>query len=340
MGDPAFFNVRGGANPHTRNLLGLKKHVRADLAIAQWHALARALTGLGVRVFVIPAHAECTGLVYPANAGFLPDPEETPPQARLYLLSRLIPSRAAETPVYRNFLSRLGFAPILAQYRFEGEADFFPVAGTFALTTGPIERQRFVPRLGLPPWRRVYGFRTQAAEAAELEPLVAPRPVLRLTLRDERFYHGDTVLCSFGGRREHLLAWLPGLTASSRALLEKHHGSRIIPLERADAEVYAANSFGLVSEGKPALLMPAGVSEELLAAVSERGVRPLCVDVSEFLKKGGGSVKCMIGDLGEMTADEMLLPGDVARFRRERDYRTLYPSPQGIPASGAIPARA
>jgi hypothetical protein len=27
-------------------------------------------------------------------------------------------------------------------------------------------------------------------------------------------------------------------------------------------------------------------------------VTPLSVDVSEFLKKGGGSVKCMLGDLG------------------------------------------
>ena len=44
--------------------------------------------------------------------------------------------------------------------------------------------------------------------------------------------------------------------------------------------------------------MPAGVSDRLLAQVRERGVTPLTVDVSEFLKKGGGSVKCMIGDLG------------------------------------------
>jgi hypothetical protein len=27
-------------------------------------------------------------------------------------------------------------------------------------------------------------------------------------------------------------------------------------------------------------------------------VTPITIDVSEFLKKGGGSVKCMIGDLG------------------------------------------
>ena len=44
--------------------------------------------------------------------------------------------------------------------------------------------------------------------------------------------------------------------------------------------------------------MPAGVSDRLVGQVRERGVVPIQVDVSEFLKKGGGSVKCMIGDLG------------------------------------------
>ena len=49
------------------------------------------------------------------------------------------------------------------------------------------------------------------------------------------------------------------------------------------------------------LVMPGGVSEALLAAVRERAVEPIVVDVSEFLKKGGGSVKCMIGDLGPVS---------------------------------------
>jgi len=44
--------------------------------------------------------------------------------------------------------------------------------------------------------------------------------------------------------------------------------------------------------------MPEGVSENLLAQIRERDVTPVTVNVSEFLKKGGGSVKCMIGDLG------------------------------------------
>lgn len=324
MGDPAHFSVRGGANPHTRNRLGLRKRVSRAEAIAQWHALAGALVSLDVRVFVIPPSDACPGLVYPANAGFLPDPGETPPTARFYLLSNLIETRAGETPVYRDFLSRLGFAPVQSRYRFEGEADFIPAGDVFLFTCGPLERQRFVPRFGLPPWRRVYGFRSEPRAEAELAALVPARKLLRLELVDERYYHGDTVLASFGPGRKHLLAYLPGLSPASRDLLEKYCGDHLIPLSDDDAALYAANSFALRFRGKHCLLMPVGVSEALLARVRETGVEPITVDVGEFLKKGGGSVKCMIGDLGELTTEEHLLPPEVAAFRKERDYRTLY----------------
>ena len=46
------------------------------------------------------------------------------------------------------------------QFRFEGEADFFPAGDLYLLTHGTLERQRFVPTLAIPPWKRVYGFRT------------------------------------------------------------------------------------------------------------------------------------------------------------------------------------
>jgi len=32
MGDPTYFSVLGGANPHTRNALGIRKSVDADRA--------------------------------------------------------------------------------------------------------------------------------------------------------------------------------------------------------------------------------------------------------------------------------------------------------------------
>jgi N-dimethylarginine dimethylaminohydrolase len=57
-------------------------------------------------------------------------------------------------------------------------------------------------------------------------------------------------------------------------------------------------SFCLNQGSHSLLVMPAGISDRLKAQVRERGVEPITADVSEFLKKGGGSVKCMIGDLG------------------------------------------
>jgi hypothetical protein len=69
--------------------------------------------------------------------------------------------------------------------------------------------------------------------------------------------------------------------------------------------------------------MPTGVSETLLSQVRERGVEPVLVDVSEFLAKGGGSVKCMICDLG-WESKEGLTPEEKA-FRQERDYKNLFP---------------
>jgi hypothetical protein len=44
--------------------------------------------------------------------------------------------------------------------------------------------------------------------------------------------------------------------------------------------------------------MPDGISSELESSIRARGVVIAKTDVSEFYKKGGGSVKCMIGDLG------------------------------------------
>ena len=74
----------------------------------------------------------------------------------------------------------------------------------------------------------------------------------------------------------------------------------MVPLEDEDAEIYAANSFHFERDGECYLVMPEGISQDLKEAVHAQDTRVLKVDVSEFHKKGGGSVKCMIGDLGQI----------------------------------------
>jgi len=301
MGDPAFFSVQGGANPHTRTRWGTRRTVDRAKAQAQWARLRDVLTDLGVHVLVVPPDPRQPGLVYPANAGFLTDLDAEQPLAeKTFHLANLLPTRAGEKLHYRRVLEAAGFrcADLDPRFRMEGEADFFPVRDRHLLTHGRIERQRFVPALGWPPWRRIYGFRTDRAVEPVLREIVKPREVLRIELVQEAHYHGDTALCAFGPDRRFLLAWPPALAPGAWERLEAAFPGALLALSDEDAACYAANSFTLTQGGASHLVMPGGVSEQLQAQVRERGVEPVMVDVSEFLAKGGGSVKCMIGDLG------------------------------------------
>jgi N-dimethylarginine dimethylaminohydrolase len=228
--------------------------------------------------------------------------EALPLAERRFHLANLLPTRAGEKPHYARVLAEAGIrtTKIDGRFRFEGEADFFPAGDVFLLTYGGIVQQRFVPAFRIPPWRRLYGFRTDVAVEEILIPLVAPRRIVKIQLALEAHYHGDTVLCAFGPRRKFLLAYRRGLGAGAWNLLQNRFGELLIELGDEDAARYAANSFTLNQDGDSFLVMPDGISPTLLAEVRARGVTPICVDVSEFLKKGGGSVKCMIGDLGSV----------------------------------------
>ena len=316
MGDPSHFSVKGGANPHTRTRWGTKRSVDRALAIAQWRRLHDLLRELGVRVLVVPPDPQQPGLVYPANAGFMLDVDAEQPLAeRRFVLANLLPTRAGEREHYRRVLEAAGIhtETFDERFRMEGEADFFPAGDVHLLTHGSLERQRFVPALAFPPWRRLYGFRTDLRATSLLATLVTPRRVIPLELTLEAHYHGDTVLCAFGPGRRLLLAYRAGLSPLAWDRLVGHFGNAVIELSDADAARYAANSFTLVRGNEALLLMPAGVSERLLAQVQERGVTTMTVDVSEFLKKGGGSIKCMIGDLGLLPEPEPLISRQESR---------------------------
>lgn len=297
MGDPSQFSIRKGANPHTRNWLGMKKSVDRRKALRQWNRMKETLEEYGVKVHVIPPHPAMPGLVFPANAGFTPRVEMPIPLARRdFILSRLSTARGDEEKVYEEFLKGLGLRVHRSAHAFEGEADFFPWGEKYIFTYGRLEKQRFVPRWGFPPWKRVYGFRSDAETLGDLISWVPRENILPFELQDERFYHGDTVFCSFGPRREFLLAYAGGLTSEGWRGLKGD--PRVIPMTREDALRFAANSFQIRLRGDCFLFMPVGVSEELVSRVREMGVEVVKIDVSEFYVKGGGSVKCMIGDLG------------------------------------------
>ena len=304
MGDPTHFSVKGGANPHTRTRWGTRRTVDKQRAIAQWHGLRAQLEELGIRVIVVPPVAEWPGTVYPANAGLMFDVDVAKPVSqKRFVLSNLLPTRAGEPAHYARALAdaRIATETIDPALRFEGEADLFPARGRYLFTHGRLEKQRFVPALALPPWKRVYGFRTDVRVCDLLAPRLAPAEVLRVELVLEAHYHGDTALAAFGPAREFLLAYRAAIAPGDWPQLTSTFSEALIELTGEDAQRYAANSFTYTPSGQSKdsfLVLPRGVSGRLVSQVRDRGVTPLTVDVSEFLKKGGGSVKCMVADLG------------------------------------------
>ena len=67
---------------------------------------------------------------------------------------------------------------------------------------------------------------------------------------------------------------------------------------------YAASSLTYTTESGSLRVTADGLSDRLQSQVRERNVETPLVDVSDFLKQGGGSVKCMIGDLGMAMLDD------------------------------------
>ncbi len=324
MGDPTYFSIKHGNNPHTRNLWGVKKKVDIDLAITQWHCLAKLLMKYGIDVYVIKPDPNCPGLVYPANAGFLTHLDDRVPiQDKTFYLSNLMPGRKAEEPHYRNMLKGLGFKTEQFHKSMEGEADFFRWDNIYCFTYGEIEKQRIVFHFGFPPYRRVYGFRSDQRLEFQLKRIVEPHEVLLLKLVDEYHYHGDTVLSAFGPNREYLLVWMDGLERESQKKLILHNQNNIILLNDMDRQLYAANSFHLMFEDQYYLFLPEGVSDYLIAEIEKRNVTPILVNVSEFLKKGGGSIKCMLCDLGYLMDYEKKSNESILSFRKEHLYQAL-----------------
>ncbi len=300
LGDPAHFRIRGGQNPYTRDRWGLKKRVDRPKAVGQWERFKDTLERLGAATFVVPPHAEHPGLVFPANAGFLHFKYAPVPLGHKHFwLSSFAGHRAGQEAIYRAALNRLGVTAIATlPFAFEGEADFFPVADFFVFTHGEIVRPGFVPALGIPPYRYRFSHRSDARNLGSLEAVVSPQEVLPVRLTDVRYYHGDTLFFAFGLRREYLLAYPPAADPADITRLRERLGGRFIEVDARDAEAFACNSFQLDGPQGPVLVMPAGVSDALVARLEGLGFPVTRVDVSEFFRKGGGSVKCLIGDLG------------------------------------------
>lgn len=307
MTDPRHFAIKGGANPHTRRADNSLKVVEIERAWPQWHAYIDALLDGGVDVYIIDAAPELTGMVFAANAGFLEGRlDARAPQDKTFYPSHFTAKhRVGESERFYEFMDRFGFsvADYPDDWRFEGEADAFPV--------GRGEDKR---------WMFTWGFRSDEQVADWLEEEVVGEPMLRLKLTDPKYYHGDCLLCDLGGP---FLGWTGGLVDADAAKLREQFGERLVEMSDAEAADFIGNSFYVETDRGRLLYTPAEVDADLRGRIEALGIEVIPVDISEFFGKGGGGPKCMVFNLGPVDPDDPRLNDEERAFRNARHVETL-----------------
>jgi N-dimethylarginine dimethylaminohydrolase len=254
MCPPDYFTVEYAINPW------MHPDDRVDTAVArrQWQGLHDAFTSLGHTVATIDPVPGLPDMVFAANGATVIGGKVLGARFRY-------PQRAAEGAAYLSWFRQNGYSSVTeADCVNEGEGDI--VFAGRAILAG-------------------HGFRSDAAAAAQLEQVFG-LPVISLHLVDPRFYHLDTALVVLDA---DTAAYYPAaFDDASRAAITSHF-PELIEAKDEDAEVLGLNA---LSDGRNVVL-PAqarGLAAQLTAA----GFQPVPVDMSEFLKSGGGPKCCTL----------------------------------------------
>ncbi|MGY5129448.1 dimethylargininase [Streptomyces nigrescens] len=265
MCPPTYFRVSYSINPW----MDPDKPVDLALAHTQWEDLRDRYRTLGHTVEELPPHPAFPDMVFAANGATVVD-------GRVLGARFAFAERYGEAAVHTEWYRGHGFDAVREpRHVNEGEGDF-------AVTASWLLAGR--------------GFRSSPLSHAEAQEYFA-RPVIGLDLVDPRYYHLDTALCVLdpsggerGGGAAEIMYFPGAFSAGSRAVLARLFPDALIA-GPADAAAFGLNA---VSDGRHVLLPQAAVG--LFEPLRERGYEPIGMDLTELLK-GGGSVKCVTGEL-------------------------------------------
>lgn len=238
--------------------------VDTELAVKQWEKLRETLVGLGHVVHVLPARPGLPDMVYAANGAFSVD-------GTVYGAMFRYPQRVGESAAHRDWYAATGGWQFVEPAAVnEGEGDFAYLPGTLGglVLAG-------------------YGFRTDPAAHAEAQEALK-RPVLSLRLTDPRLYHLDVALAALDDT--NIVYHPEAFAAGSREVLARLFPDAVLA-DETDALAFGLN---LISDGRHAVLNSEATA--LGAKLRAAGYEPIHVELGE-LKKGGGSVRCCIGEL-------------------------------------------
>lgn len=254
MCPPDYFRVEYAINPWMHP----GRPSDPDLAMRQWQGLRETYARLGHIVRIIDPLPGLPDMVFAANGATVIDGKVLGAQFRHI-------QRVPEGPAYLTWFIANGYRTAVSPRNInEGEGDI--IFGDRAVFVG-------------------HGFRTDVAVTSEVEKLFG-RPAIPLRLVDPRFYHLDTAFCVLDP--DTAAYYPPAFDDAGRAALAGHFRD-LIEAKDEDAEVLGLNA---ISDGRH-VVMPVQAAG-LAAQIASKGFEPVGVDVSEFLKSGGGPKCCTL----------------------------------------------
>ncbi|TQF65888.1 N-dimethylarginine dimethylaminohydrolase [Rhodococcus spelaei] len=256
MCPPTYFDVNYSIN----EWMDPTESVDTTRANDQWQSLVDTYRRLGHRVHLVDPVPGLPDMVFVTDSGLVVDGVALGARYRS-------DHRAPEADhVLRWFVEHDVRRPTRPVYINEGEGDLLVVGDIICAGTG---------------------FRTDERAHAEVERHLRRR-VVTLRLVDPRYYHLNTAL---GVIDDRTIAYLPSAFDERSRLTLRALFPDAILADESDAAWLGLN---LVSDG--ANVVMAGQATSLAAQLRERGYRPVPVDMSEFLKSGGG-IKCCTMEL-------------------------------------------
>ncbi len=257
MCHPSHYGIEYEINPWMKGSV-----VDQQKAIRQWQTLVAIYESLGIKVTVIEQKAGLPDMVFAADQGIVFGNSEV-------LLSNFrYVQRRGESKVYSKWYKDHGYKVRLLpkDMYFEGN--------------GELQKWRDMLFIGT-------GFRSSYEASLKVGKILGKK-VLPIELIDDRFYHLDT--CLFVLNNEVVLYYPKALSQDSVSNLQKLVPN-LVEIEESDALKFATNSVVIDSN----LIIQTG-NTRIGGMVKKLGYNVIDVDVSEFVKAGGG-IHCLTGML-------------------------------------------
>lgn len=252
MCPPDYYGIKYEINPW----MNLARQPDRQAAYAQWQKLRNALETAGLTVALARSASGLPDMVFTANAGLV--------SGKTVILSRFRHvERRGEIEYFQNYFYSIGYecAMLPRSMYFEGEGD--ALWCDEQLVCG-------------------YGLRSDADGARSAAGLLGTEPVL-LKLVDPYFYHLDT--CFSYIKKNLVMCYFPAFDPASQKIIERL--GEVIPVSEFDAKNFVCNA---VPVGERIITSP--MIRSLRAILESRGIMPVEVQMSEFIK-AGGAAKCL-----------------------------------------------